>query len=171
MNEDSGPADFRAGLPMNPLANKAGQYLTFALGKEEYGIEILKVQEIIGMMPVTRVPQTPGFVRGAINLRGKAIPVMELRTRFALESKQDTERTCIIVIEIAWNNRRNTVGFLVDEVREVTEITEEQLEPTPGMGNAIDDAFIMAVAKVGGKVVKLLDADRILEGTDLSSVF
>ncbi len=146
------------------LAEKAGQYLTFTLGGEEYGIEVLKVQEIIGMMPVTRVPQTPDYIRGVINLRGKVIPVMELRTRFALASKEDTERTCIIVVDVAGKGDKITVGLLVDDVCEVTEITEEQLEPAPSMGAAVEDAFILGLGKMGRNVVMLLDVDKIFEG-------
>lgn len=171
MNENTEPPEPQTGQSEESLADKAGQYLTFALGKEEFGLEILKVQEIIGMMPVTRVPQTPDFIRGVINLRGKVIPVMELRTRFALERKEDTERTCIIVVEVTWKESKVTVGLLVDEVREVTEITKDQIEPTPSMGTAVDESFIMGMGKVNDKVVMLLDVDRILEGSNLSSVF
>ena len=159
--ESPGPP--AAGTPES-LANRAGQYLTFTLGGEDYGLEVLKVQEIIGMMPVTRVPQMPEYIRGVINLRGKVIPVMDLRARFALESKEDTERTCIIVVEVAGKDDKIAVGLLVDDVCEVTEITEELLEPAPSMGAGSGESFFPAMAKMGRKVVMLLDVDKIFEG-------
>src|SRR5690606_15484335 len=100
-------------------ASHAGKYLTFQLRKEIYGIQILKVQEIIGMMTVTHVPKTPAFVRGVINLRGKVIPVIELRRKFGMESIADSERTCIVVVQVAWSAGTVTMGILVDEVSEV----------------------------------------------------
>jgi purine-binding chemotaxis protein CheW len=96
---------------------------------------------------------------------------MELRTRFALERKEDTDRTCIVVVEVTWKENKVTVGFLVDEVREVTEITEQQIEATPSMGTVVDEALIMGTGKVNDKVVMLLDVDQVLEGSNLSSVF
>jgi len=152
------------------LADKAGQHLTFALGKEVYGIEILRVQEIIGLMEITRVPQTPHYIRGVINLRGKMIPVMELRKRFALETVEDTERTCIIVVEINMHNTSVTIGLLADEVREVTQISADQLAPAPSMGSAVDSAFILGMAKLDDKVVMLLDVDKIMGSSKLQGI-
>ena len=102
--------------------DRGGKFLTFHLGGEEYGLEILKVQEIIGIMAITRVPRTPEFVRGVINLRGKVIPVVDLRLKFEMEGQADTERTCIIVVQVSHNNNQVTMGLLVDEVSEVLDI-------------------------------------------------
>ena len=153
------------------LADRAGQYLTFCLAKEIYGIEILKVQEIIGLMPVTKVPRTPHFVRGVINLRGKVIPVIELRTKFEMESLDDTNMTCIIVVQVAASATQNvTMGIIVDEVAEVLAITGEQIEPSPSFGAGVKTEFILGIAKVGAKVVILLDVDRVLSWGELEAV-
>lgn len=149
---------------------QAGKYLTFQLGAEVYGIEILKVQEIIGLMNVTHVPRTPTFVRGVINLRGKVLPVVDLRLKFGLASQDDTERTCIIVLQVACADSRVTMGILVDEVSEVLDIRADQLEPTPSFGGSIDTDFILGIGKVGQKVVMLLDADRVLNSREISTV-
>ncbi len=148
----------------------AGKHLTFHLGEELYGIEILKVQEIIGMMNVTRVPRTPDFVRGVINLRGKVIPVVDLRLKFGMETVLDTERTCIIVVQVAGAESRVTMGVIVDEVSEVLEIQSGQIEPAPSFGATIDTTFIRAMGKVGQKVVILLDVDRVLSTRELSAI-
>jgi purine-binding chemotaxis protein CheW len=149
---------------------KAGKYLTFLMGKEVYGLEILKVQEIIGMMPVTHVPKTPDFVRGVINLRGKVIPVIELRRKFGMESRGDTERTCIVVVEVAWSAGTVTMGMLVDEVSEVLNVTTEQIEEPPSFGACVDTDFILGMGKVGAKVVILLDVDRVLAYGEIAAV-
>jgi purine-binding chemotaxis protein CheW len=149
---------------------KAGKYLTFQLGKEIYGIEILKVQEIIGMMPVTHVPKTPAFVRGVINLRGKVIPVVELRRKFGMETREDTERTCIVVVQVSWNAGSVTMGLLVDEVSEVQNVTGDQIEAPPSFGASVDTDFILGMGKVGQKVVMLLDVDRVLASEDIAAV-
>ncbi|HLP41471.1 MAG TPA: chemotaxis protein CheW [Fibrobacteria bacterium] len=149
---------------------KAGKYLTFQLGKEIYGIEILKVQEIIGMMPVTHVPKTPDFVRGVINLRGKVIPVVELRSKFGLQGREDTERTCIVVVQVAWATGTVTMGLLVDEVSEVLNVTGDQIEPPPSFGSSVDTDFILGMGKVGQKVVMLLDVDKVLASDGVASM-
>jgi purine-binding chemotaxis protein CheW len=123
------------------LAALAGKYLSFKIGEEEYGLPILKVQEIIGMMSVTRVPRVPPFIRGVINLRGKVIPVLDVRKKFNLEQKDDTERTCIIVVRIDHAGERMTMGILVDEVSEVLNIVENQIEAAPTFGEGIHTDF------------------------------
>jgi purine-binding chemotaxis protein CheW len=148
-------------------AAKAGKYLTFNMGKEVFGIEILKVQEIIGMMPVTRVPKTPEFVRGVINLRGKVIPVIELRRKFGMETREDTDRTCIVVVQVAGASGTVTMGLLVDEVSEVLNVTGEQIEAPPSFGAKVETDFILGMGKVGQKVVMLLDADKVLSSEEL----
>lgn len=152
------------------LAEKAGKYLTFRLGDEEYGLEILKVQEIIKMMSITRVPKTPSFVRGVINLRGKVIPVMELRAKFALQAVEDTEKTCIIVVQVANTDLETTMGIIVDEVSEVMEIVLDQLEEAPEFGEGLATDFILGMGKVEEKVIMLLDIDRVLSSTEIALV-
>ncbi len=145
----------------------AGKYLTFDLGDEVYGIGILKVQEIIGLMNVTKVPRTPECVRGVINLRGKVIPVMDLRLKFGMDKKEDTERTCIIVVQVAWERSEITMGILVDEVSEVVDIALEQIEDTPSFGVSVDTDFILGMGKVNDRVIMLLDSDKVLSGEEL----
>lgn len=154
----------------------AGKYLTFQLGKEAYGIAILKVQEIVGLMAVTRVPRMPHFVRGVVNLRGKVIPVFDLRLKFGLESREDTERTCIIVVRLnlgagAPGESEVTLGVIVDEVSEVVNVLAAQIEPAPAFGATVDVSFLQGMGKVGNKVVMLLDADRILPREDIEAAF
>jgi purine-binding chemotaxis protein CheW len=149
---------------------KEGKYLTFNLGREVYGIEILKVQEIIGMMSVTRVPKTPGFVRGVVNLRGKVIPVIDLRLKFALEAKEDTDRTCIIVVQVALNGTPVIMGLIVDEVSEVLNVLADQIEASPSFGAKVDTDFILGMGKVGQKVVMLLDVDRVLSADETLAI-
>lgn len=147
-----------------------GKYLTFRLGDEEYGLGILGVQEIIGMMPVTEVPKTPDFVRGVVNLRGKVIPVVDLRLTFGMERREDTERTCIIVVQIAGADRKTTTGLLVDEVTEVLDVAEEQVEAPPEFGANADTSFIHGMARIADTVVMLLDIDKVLSEREAAFV-
>ena len=140
----------------------AGKYLTFGLAQEEYGLEILKVQEIIKMMDITRIPRAPDYVRGVINLRGKVIPVVDLRLKFGMEAKETTDKTCVIVLQIQKNDHSVTMGIIVDEVSEVLDVAEGQIEPTPEFGGDATADFILGVGKVGRKVIMLLDSDRML---------
>ena len=151
-------------------AAKAGKYLTFKLGAEEYGLEILKVQEIIKMMDITRVPRTPAFVRGVINLRGKVIPVVDLRLKFCMESRENTDKTCVIVVQVSQENGSVTMGTLVDEVSEVLDINGEQIEPSPEFGTSVNTDFILGMGKVAKKVIMLLDIDKVLSSGELASV-
>ena len=144
------------------VANREGKYLTFNLAEEEYGIGILKVREIIGVMAITTVPRTPDYMKGVINLRGKVIPVVDLRLKFGLEAKGYTERTCIIVVEITGNNQKILIGTLVDSVSEVLNIKASEIEDTPNFGGHLDTAYILGMAKTGGRVKVLLDIDRVL---------
>jgi purine-binding chemotaxis protein CheW len=116
------------------MGDRDGKYLTFSLADEEYGIGILKIKEIIGMLPITSVPQTPEFVKGVINLRGKVIPVMDLRLRFGMPPIDYSERTCIIVVEIAGHTGTVQIGIVVDAVSEVLNIKGEDIEQTPTFG-------------------------------------
>ena len=141
---------------------KSGKYLTFTLEEEEYGIGILKVKEIIGMMPVTSVPRTPDFVKGVINLRGKVIPVVDLRLKFTMGEIPYTDRTCIIVVEIDSDAATVLIGIVVDAVSEVLNIREEDIEDTPKFGTALDTNYILGMAKMEGGVKILLDIDKVL---------
>jgi len=147
----------------------AGKYLTFNLADEEYGIAILKVKEIIGMMPVTQVPKTPEFVKGVVNLRGKVIPVTDLRLKFGLPETDYTDRTCISVIEINGQNGTILVGIVVDAVSEVLNIKAEEIEPAPAFGAQLDTGFILGMAKTEEGVKILLDIDDVLN-TDAVTV-
>jgi len=152
------------------VVDLAGKYLTFRLADEEYGLEILKVQEIIGIMNVTRVPGTPEFVRGVINLRGQVIPVVDLRTKFALEMVEDTEKTCIIVVQLDNGNTGMTMGIIVDEVSEVMDIAADQIEPAPSFGDNIHTDFILGMGKVNQQVLTMLDIDRVLSDGEITVV-
>ncbi len=151
-------------------AQLSGKYLTFALADEEFGLAILKVQEIIKMMDITKVPRMPAFVRGVINLRGKVIPVIELRAKFELPSVDNTDKTCVIVVQIAAGAGRLTVGIIVDQVSEVLDVTSEQIEPAPEFGTAVDTTFILGMAKTESRVIMLLDVDKILGAHELSAI-
>ena len=152
------------------LLDKAGKYLTFALGKEQYGLEILKVREIIGYMDITAVPQTPGHVKGVINLRGQVIPVIELRAKFGMETAEITEQTCIIVCEIQSGNRNFSTGIVVDNVEEVLDIDGQDIEEAPQFGSNVDTNFILGMGKIGDTVKILLDIDKVLAGEDFSGL-
>lgn len=150
--------------------NLAGKYLTFRLGDEEYGLEILKVQEIIQIQAITKVPRTPEYVRGVINLRGKVIPVVDLRRKFGLPAIPDTEKTCIIVVQIHQGDATVTMGVLIDEVKEVLDIAAGNIENTPGFGANIDTQFILGMGKIGSSVKILLDIDKVLSVQDIAAI-
>jgi purine-binding chemotaxis protein CheW len=149
------------------MANREGKYLTFTLADEEYGIGILKIKEIIGMMQITTVPQTPEFVKGVINLRGKVIPVIDLRLRFGMESIDYTDRTCIIVVEIQGTIQTVQIGIVVDSVSEVLNIKGEEVEDTPTFGTKLNTDYILGMAKMEGGVKILLDIDRVLKAEEV----
>jgi len=155
---------------VNSMSDREGKYLTFTLAGEEYGISILKVKEIIGMMPITTVPQTPPYVKGVINLRGKVIPVVDLRRKFGMDSIEYTERTCIIVVEIAGSATTIPMGIVVDSVSEVLNIKSGDIEETPSFGNQLDTDYILGMAKVGGGVKILLDIDRVMNADEMASL-
>ncbi len=152
------------------MADKEGKYLTFLLAKEEYGIEITKIREIIGMMPITTVPQTPEFVKGVINLRGKVIPVIDLRLRFGMEAIDYTERTCIIVVEIEGSAGTVQIGIVVDAVSEVLNVSGEDVEDTPTFGAKLNTDYILGMAKMEGGVKILLDIDQVLSRDEVAAL-
>jgi len=145
---------------------RAGKYLTFVLAGEIYGLEILKVREIISMTDITAMPGTPGFVKGLINLRGRIVPVIDTRMSFSLPQIEPTDRTCIIVADIG----RSDVGLIVDEVDEVVDISADQIEDTPSFGVDVDTRFILGMSKAGEKVTILLDMAKVLAGSELAAI-
>ncbi len=147
-----------------------GKYLTFSLCDEEYGIGILKIKEIIGMMDFTPVPKTPDFVKGVINLRGKVIPVIDLRLKFGMEEDQYTERTCIIVVEIQGQMVTILMGIVVDAVSEVINIKADDIEQTPDFGTRLNTEYILGLAKTEDKVRILLDIDKVLNYVELVTI-
>ena len=140
-----------------------GKYLTFVLGSEEYGIEIIKVREIIGIMDITTVPQTPDYMKGVINLRGKVIPVIDLRLKFSMSEEEYTQETCVIVVEV--NNTH--IGIIVDSVSEVQDISGSEIEEPPVLGKGVDTNFILGMGKVKEKIIILLDIEKVLTSEDL----
>ena len=147
-----------------------GKYLTFQLAEEGYGIGILKVREIIGLLPVTPVPQTPLFLKGVINLRGQVIPVVDLRLKFGLMEEDHTERTSIIVVEVKGMNGNIPIGIVVDMVSEVINIQAKEIEPAPAFGVAINTGFILGMAKTDSGVKILLNIDHILSAEELGAL-
>ena len=152
------------------VAGREGKYLTFSLAGEEYGIGILKVKEIIGMMEITRVPQTPSYVQGVINLRGKVIPVIDLRQKFGLEAGEYTERTCVVVVEVLRDGGQVLIGSVVDSVSEVLNIKEGEIEETPDFGVEMDTQYLLGMAKAGGGIKLLLDIDSVLGSEELTAL-
>jgi purine-binding chemotaxis protein CheW len=147
------------GAATETVKTLAGKYLTFALEQTEYGLEILKVREIIGMMEITEMPRTPEFVRGVMNLRGKIIPVMELRQVFEMRTVEEDENTRIVVVEIAGLE----LGIVVDGVNEVLDIHEESIEGAPSFGLSVDTDFVLGIGKRNNeRVTILLDIDKVL---------
>jgi purine-binding chemotaxis protein CheW len=153
-----------ASSPAQASTGRGGKYLTFALGREEYGLEILKVREIIGYMDITAVPQTPPYVRGVINLRGQVISVVDLRSKFGMPSAERTDETCIIVVEAGAAGRKLSTGLIVDRVSEVLDIAEGQIEDPPSFGGDVSTEVIVGMGKIGESVKILLDIDRVLGG-------
>ena len=150
---------------------RAGKYLTFHLANEEFGIRVLKVREIMGLQEITAVPQTPHHVKGVINLRGKVIPVIDLRLKFGLPAAEYTQRTCIIVTQVAGEQSTTLLmGIVVDGVSEVLNLTGQEIEDTPDFGEDIGGEYLLGMAKVKGKVKILLDIDRILSAHDLQKL-
>ena len=143
--------------------SRAGKYLTFFLANEEYGVEILKVQEIIGRMPITPVPLTSKYIRGVINLRGKIHPIMDLKIKFGMEETQITDEICIIVIKTS----TLMMGILVDKVSEVVNVSSEDIEDTPSFGGDVNPEYLLGVGKTGGRVRLLLDIEKVITASDI----
>ncbi|MBI5381020.1 MAG: purine-binding chemotaxis protein CheW [Opitutae bacterium] len=143
-------------------AKAASKYLTVSLENESYGIAVLKVREIIRLQKITPVPQMPSYVKGVINLRGRVIPIVDLRLKFGLKA-EIAERTCIVVVQVNLNTGLNVqMGLVVDSVEEVVTLAEDEIEPTPEFGTKIDTTYLLGMAKVKGMVKTLLDIDRVI---------
>ena len=150
--------------PARTTTSLAGKHLTFLIGEELYAIPVLKVREIIRHTPITPVPRMPGYIRGVLNLRGKVIPVADLRMRFGLGDGTILERTCIIVVQKTQpDGQLANMGLIVDSVRAVAQVAESDIEPTPDFGGQLSAECIMAMAKLDDRVVTLLDIDRALD--------
>lgn len=149
-------------LTSGPAA-AAGKHLTFLLGSEGYGVPVLKVREIIRHCDITPVPHMPDYVKGVLNLRGKIIPVTDLRLKFRLARAETTDLTCIIVVQVGVpGNPTALIGMIVDAVEEVVNIAAADIEPTPDFGGAVEAGYILGMAKVKGTIKTLLDFDRVL---------
>jgi purine-binding chemotaxis protein CheW len=149
---------------------RAGKYLTFQLANEEFGIRVLKVREIIGVQEITSVPQTPAHIKGVINLRGKVVPVIDLRLKFGLASSEYTQRTCIIVTQVQGESGPILMGTVVDGVSEVINLAGGEIEDTPDFGEDISTQYLLGMAKVKGKVKILLDIDKVLSCQELHNL-
>lgn len=158
--------DNQSGQSKQVAVDLAGKYLTFVLGHEEYGLPVLKVREIIKVMDITQVPQVPGHVRGVINLRGKVIPVIDLRLKFGFSQQEYTERTCIIVVDVALSGANVMMGIVVDSVSEVLNVTSAEIDQAPEFGDRVTTDYMLGLAKVKGTVKILLALDRVL-GADV----
>jgi chemotaxis signal transduction protein/ABC-type nitrate/sulfonate/bicarbonate transport system substrate-binding protein/CheY-like chemotaxis protein len=152
------------------MLNIEGKYLTFSLGEQEFGIDILKIKEIVGMMPIRSIPQSPSFVKGVVNLRGKVIPVMDIRSRFGMSEIEQDERNCIIILEFESEGQQVLIGIMVDSVSEVADIKAADIEETPFFGSSINTSFILGMGKVGNKVKILLDMDHVVGHSDLAAM-
>jgi purine-binding chemotaxis protein CheW len=150
--------------------NLAGKYLTFRLAKEEYGIPITKVKEIIGMMDITQIPQSQEYMKGVINLRGNVIPVIDLRARFSMEVIEPTDRTCIIVVEIYRGSTLHMIGMVVDSVSEVIFVNDDQIDASVSFGMQLKDRYITGMAKTENGVKILLDIDKMVSGEDVAEM-
>ena len=149
---------------------RAGKYLTFQLGQEEFGIRVLKVREIMGIQDITAVPHTPHYVKGVINLRGKVIPVLDLRLKFGLPDMEYNQRTCIIVVQIQGESGLALMGIVVDGVSEVLNLAGSEVEDTPDFGSNFSTPYILGMAKVKGKVKILLDIDQVLTNQEIQGM-
>ena len=149
------------------LQDAAGQYLSFSLGGEEYGVDILKVQEIKGWEPVRPLPDTPDHIKGVLDLRGTIVPVVDLRLRFGFSGAAYTATTVTIVLRVRVDDREQTVGIVVDNVSDVLDVAADAVRQSPDLGSHIDTRYIQGMVTVDGRMVVLLDTDRLLDPDEL----
>jgi len=157
-------------IPTRTKEERAGKYLAFHLGPEEFGIQVLKVREIMGIQEITAVPHTPLHTKGVINLRGKVIPVVDLRLKFGMPEVAYTQRTCIIVTEVEGESGPMMIGAVVDGVSEVLNLAVADIEDTPDFGGEVATTGLLGMAKVKGKVKILLDIDHVMTHQDLNDL-
>jgi purine-binding chemotaxis protein CheW len=151
-------------------AATAAQYLTFRIGEETFAVDVVQVQEVLELLPITRIPKAPGFMRGVVNVRGRVVPVVDLRRKFELEDAEFTVDTCIVVLEISLDAETVVLGALVDSVQEVIELQAEQIEPAPRMGTTLDTEFIRGIGTKDELFIIILDTNKILSSDELDMV-
>jgi purine-binding chemotaxis protein CheW len=159
---------------MNPttskVSNLTAKYLTIVLDSEAYGIAVLQVREIIRQQKITPIPHLPAFVKGVINLRGRVIPVIDLRVKFELQAAFN-ERTCVVVVHVAHDDRPPIqMGLIVDAVEEVVNLSAEDIQPTPDFGTRVDTSYLLGLARIKGQVKMLLDIDRVVAPSALEDI-
>jgi purine-binding chemotaxis protein CheW len=152
------------------IDERAGKYLVFALGREEFGIRVMNVREIMGIQDITAVPHTPSYLKGVINLRGKVIPVVDLRTKFGLPTVEHTQRTCIIVVQILQDAHSMLMGIIVDGVAEVLNLAPGDIEDTPDFGHGVSTPYLLGMAKVKDRVKILLNIDEVMATQELQHI-
>jgi purine-binding chemotaxis protein CheW len=152
------------------MDQRTGKYLTFQLGKEEFAIQVLRVREIMGVQEITAVPQTPPYVKGVLNLRGKVIPVVDLRLKFGMQEAEYTQRTCIIVVQIDQDGARVLTGIVVDGVSEVLTLSPGDLEDTPDFGRGVATPYLLGMAKIKGTVKILLDINMVMTAQEIGGL-
>jgi len=152
------------------LDPRTGKYLTFHLAREEFAIQVLRVREIMGMQDITAVPQTPAYMKGVINLRGKIVPVIDLRLKFGFPEVEATSTTCIIVVQLKSGREILLMGLLADAVSEVSNFTAGDIEDTPDFGNGVSTPYLLGIAKVKGSVKILLNIDEVLSTTEVQNL-
>ena len=146
------------------------QFLTFTLADEWYAIEVSMIKEVLEYQTITRVPKTPSFMRGVINVRGGVVPVVDLREKFDLPIREPTVDTCIVVLEVSVDNETIVIGTIADVVEEVVEILPENIEPTPKIGTRLDTEFIEGIGKMNEKFIIILDIDKIFTTEEIHQV-
>lgn len=152
---------------MTETSSESRQYVTFSLAEELFGVEVTRAREILSLTPVTKVPQTPDYLLGVINLRGQVVPVVDMRLKLGLPAGEETEDTCIIVIEVQVDGEAIVVGALADAVREVLEVRDDQIEPPPRLGTKLNVEFISGMGKIGEQFLILLNIDRVFSSEEL----
>ncbi len=153
-----------------PVDSRAGKYLTFHLGKEEFGIQVMHVREIMGVQDITAVPGTPAHLKGVINLRGKIIPVVDLRLKFNFPELAFTETTCIVVVQVAQEGDQAMIGLIVDGVSEVLNLAAGDIEDPPDFGEGVETPFVLGIAKFKGSVKILLKIEDVLTLQELRGI-
>ena len=154
----------------NSFLTEARQYLTFKLSEEVFGVDVAQVREILDYVKITKVPQTPDFMCGVINLRGSVVPVVDMNMKFGMVKTERTVNTCIVVVEVILNEEKTILGALVDSVQEVFEIEPENIEPAPKIGTKLKTECIKGMGKREDKFIIILDIDKVFTSEELELV-